>query len=141
MAVKSEELLTVACLMPQNHERAVILWRGIVGEDVHHAIERSAEPRSCFYKKIDAQVNRSALFYRVLHTSKSRRTVKRPRFVISTNSHAHASAFHLSKYFLRKRRSLRSAWICTQHQTPDAQIENETWRSAQVNIKDRRHRF
>ena len=80
--------------MSQNHERTVILRGSIVCENLDDCVERCAYRGARLNKEIHSQMNRSALFYRMIHTPKKRGAVKGPRFVVTPDTHAHARAFH-----------------------------------------------
>src|SRR5437867_12099793 len=98
MSVEGKEFFPLTRLVPQNHQWPIILRGCIIGEDVNDTVQRRAQDRSRLDKKINSQMDHSALLYWIFHAAKRRGPVKRPRFVVPTNSHAHGLQFHLAKY-------------------------------------------
>src|SRR5215467_1355277 len=105
MSVQREKLIAVARLMPQDHDRTVVLRHSIVRQNVNYPVQRRMQRCTRLDEKIDAQMNRSAFLYGVLHAAERGRTVERPRFVVSPNSYSHGGALHFAKYFFREGRS------------------------------------
>src|SRR5262249_4045654 len=104
MAIEGEEFVSVAILVAQNYERAVIEGIGIVRKDVDNSVEWRAQRRAWLYEKIDAQVDGSPLCGGIVRASKRRGIIERAHFIVAANTHAHASAFHLAEDSFRERR-------------------------------------
>src|SRR5712672_569981 len=98
MPVEREEFVSLARLMPQYHERAVVQRSGIVSEDVNDAIQRRIQGNAGLAKKIDSHVYSSPPIRGVSAPPKQERRVKQPRFIVAPHTHLSACAFHCAKY-------------------------------------------
>ena len=141
MSVQREELFSVACVVPQNHQRTVILRGSIVCEKVHLALERCPHRRARLNKEVHSQMNRATLPDRIVHAPKTRGAVQRSRFVVTPDAHAHARSLHLAKYRFCQRRGFRRTGIRSEKQAADTKIKHETRFGPHIDVQDGRRSF
>src|SRR6267378_2338336 len=141
MPVKSEELLCAARAvwkrMPQNHNRPVVKRRLVVRKCMNHAVQRSANGTARPDLQVDSQMNRAPLVSRFFARAKQRRSVERPRFVVTPNAHSSACASHIRKRARTEYFRIGSGRIGAKKCATHAQIENQAAPRAQIYIEHR----
>src|SRR5712692_9496243 len=104
MPVKRKKLLCFASglckRVPQNHDRPVIEWRGIVRHGMYNAVDGSTDRAARSDLEIDSQMNRAPLIGGIFARAKQRRGIDRPRFVVSPDAHGSTGAFHFREKFV-----------------------------------------
>src|SRR6266404_1450043 len=139
MPVKSEEFLCAARAfwkrMPQNHNRPIIKRRSVFRKRMNHAVQWSTHCATRRNLQIDSQMNRAPLISRFFARAKQRRSVERPRLVVTPNPHSSAYTSHFRKrprteYFSISRTRI-GAKKCATH----AQIKNQAAPRAQIYIE------
>src|SRR6266478_5937253 len=124
MTVEREEFLSLASLVPQNHQRSVVQRSRVIRKDVDNAVQRRAKRRAGLHKQIYPEMNRPALVGRIDAGAEQPRSVNQPRLVISSNPGHRASAFYLMKYFLCDRWRYRGARIGAEKRAAHAQVKH-----------------
>src|SRR5260370_18253810 len=137
MPVEREELLALAGFVPQNHERSVVQWSGIIRDDVDRAIQRGSNRSAWLHKKIHTQVNCAPFVRGIAARSEQWRSVNEARFIVAANPDGRAGALHLLKYFLRGGSTFRGAGIGAKKRAADAQIKNEARCRSQIDVQNR----
>src|ERR1700730_6480236 len=123
--------------MPQDDQRSVVQWSGIIRDDVDHAIQRRAEPSTWLNKKIHAEVNCAPFIRGIAARAEQWRSVKQSRFIVTAHTNGRASALHCVKYFFRERGSFRRTGIGAKKRTAGTQIKNNALGRPHINIQNR----
>ena len=132
MTVEREEFLSLASLVPQNHQRSVVQRSRVIRKDVDHAVQRRAKRRAGLHKQIYPEMNCPPLVRRIAARAEQPRSVNQPRLVIPSNPGRRVGAFYLMKYFLRDRWRYRSTRIGAEKRAADAQVKHHGRRSPRI---------
>ncbi len=127
-------------LVSQDHQGAVVLRGGVVGEGVDHALERGAEGGARPHEEIDAEVYRAPLVGGALSGTEEPREVDPPGLVVAPDAHRDARLLHLTEDLLGQRVGPGLLRVRTEEEAAHSQVEDQTGRGAQVDVEYRSHR-
>src|ERR1700687_3391442 len=125
MPVEREEFLATAGFMPQDDQRSVVLWSGIIRDDVDHAIQRRAKRSARLNTQVHAEVTCAPFVRGLAARAKQGRSVKQSRLIVTPGTNGRASALHCMKYFFRERGRFRVAGVGAKKRAANTQIKNE----------------
>src|SRR6266849_1779381 len=137
MPVEREELLAATGLMPQNHDRSVVLRSRIIRDDLHHGIQRRPHRRAWLYREVYAQVNSAPFVRGISARTEQWRNVKQAWFIVTAHTNGRASSLQHVKYFFGENGNFRGVGVGAKKRTTNTKVKNVARGSSQINIQDR----